>query len=121
MPKKILIVEDDESLLKLECVLMSSAGYLVYAAVSGADALKDIEEELPDLILLDIMIPEMNGYEVCRQLKSNARTQHIPIVFVSGRSSKDDIAKGLQAGGDQYITKPFKSGALMSTIQQCLN
>lgn len=118
MPKRILVVEDDENLLKLECILLSSAGYLAWAAMTGPDALYDIANDLPDLILLDIMLPGMDGFEVCKRLKMNARTQHIPVIFLSGKSSPEDIHRGLQVGGDQYITKPFKSSALMNSIQQ---
>ena len=120
MAKKILIVEDDEGLLKLECILLSSAGYLTHAAMSGTAALDDIADNLPDLILLDVMLPGLDGFEVCKRLKTNARTQHIPIVFLSGKCSPEDISRGIQVGGDHYITKPFKSSSLISIIRQLL-
>lgn len=121
MPKRILIVEDDESLLKLECILLSSAGYLTHAAMTGTDALNDIAENLPDLILLDVMLPGLDGFEICKRLKKNAKTQHIPVVFLSGKSSPEDIFRGQQVGGEHYITKPFKSTSLMETIHQVLS
>ena len=121
MQKKILVVEDDEAVLKLECILLTSAGYLAHAAMTGVDALNDIAEDLPDLILLDIMLPGLDGFEVCKRLKMNAKTQHIPVIFLSGRGSPEDIFRGKQVGGEQYITKPFKSASLMKTIHQVLN
>ena len=120
MPKKILIVEDDEALLKLECILLSSAGYLAHAAMTGFDALDDIARDLPDLILLDIMLPGLDGFEVCKRLKMNAKTRHIPIIFLSGKNSPEDIFQSKQVGGDQYITKPFKSAKVLAAIKLLL-
>ncbi|MEE4254836.1 MAG: response regulator [Desulfuromusa sp.] len=120
MPPKILVVEDDESILNLECILLASAGYQASAAMSGNDAFNNIANNPPDLILLDVMLPGLDGLEICKQLKSNAKTQHIPVIFLSGKSTPADILKGKQVGGDQYITKPFKSATLMNSINQLL-
>jgi DNA-binding response OmpR family regulator len=120
MSTKVLVVEDDESILKLECLLLASAGYEPYAAMSGIAALNDIANAPPDLILLDVMLPGVGGLEICKRLKGNAKTQHIPVVFLSGKSTPADILKGKQVGGDLYITKPFKSASLMKTINQLL-
>ena len=120
MLKKILVVEDDESVLKLECILLTSAGYEIHAAMSGVDALGDIAHELPDLLLLDVMLPRLDGFEVCKRLKRNAKTQHIPVIFLTARNTPEDILRGMQVGGNQYITKPFKSASLMKSIHQLL-
>ena len=75
----------------------------------------------PDLILLDIMLPVMDGYEVCRQIKANDATRHIPVIMLSAKKSKEDLVKGEQAGADWYITKPFKSSMVIETIQRFLS
>ncbi|MFK5927539.1 MAG: response regulator [Desulfuromusa sp.] len=120
MPKKILIVEDDESVLKLESILLSTKGYLVYGAMTGVAALNNISADHPDLIILDIMLPELDGFEVCRRIKMNPETRHIPIIFLSARNTSKDISHGKQVGSDQYITKPFKSAKLMDAIKLLL-
>ena len=120
MPKKILIVEDDESVLKLESILLSTKGYLVYGAMNGVAALNDIAVDPPDLIILDIMLPELDGFEVCKRIKMNPETRHIPIIFLSARNTSKDIFRGKQAGCDQYITKPFKSAKFIDAIKLLL-
>ncbi len=103
----ILIVDDLPENVKLLSSLLINRGYKVSSAIDGKMALSSIKEELPDLILLDIMLPEMNGYEVCQFLKSQANTRHIPIIFLSGLDSESDKLEAFQAGGVDYITKPF--------------
>ncbi len=120
MPKKILIVEDDESLLKFESILLSTKGYLVYGAMTGVAALSDIAEDHPDLIILDITLPGLDGFEVCRRIKGNPETRHIPVLFLSGKTTPADILCGNLAGADQYITKPFKSAKVLAAIKLLL-
>jgi twitching motility two-component system response regulator PilG len=121
MQKKILIVEDEESLLKLESILLTTKGYLVQGATSGRSALESVAEEPPDLILLDIMLPEIDGFEVCRRLKSSPKTRHIPIILLTAKKTPEDVARGEEVGADQYITKPFKSAMVMESIEKLLN
>lgn len=118
--KKILIVEDEESLLKLESILLTSKGYDVRGVPSGRAALDAIAEEKPDLVLLDIMLPEIDGFEVCRRIKADAATRDIPVVMLTAKKTRDDMAKGEKAGADWYITKPFKSAMVIETIQRFL-
>jgi len=118
--KKILIVEDEESLLKLESILLTTKGYLVQGATTGLAALEAIASETPDLILLDIMLPELDGFEVCKQVKKNPQTRHIPIIFLSAKKTPEDLARSKEVGGDQYITKPFKSARVMEAIEKLL-
>jgi len=118
--KKILIVEDEESLLKLESILLTSKGYDVQGVSNGAAALRVIAEEPPDLVLLDIMLPEMDGFEVCRRIKQNEATRHIPVIMLTAKKSRDDMARGEDVGADWYITKPFKSAMVIETIQRFL-
>jgi len=119
--KKILIVEDEESLLKLESILLTSKGYEVRGVPNGMAALDSLKEERPDLILLDIMLPEIDGFEVCRRIKSDPSTKHIPIIMLTAKKSREDMARGEQVGADWYITKPFKSAMVIETIQRFLS
>ncbi len=121
MGKKILIVEDEESLLKLESILLTTKGYLVQGATTGLAALEAVAAEAPDLILLDIMLPELDGFEVCERLKKDPKTRRIPIILLTARRTPEDISRGEEVGADQYITKPFKSAMIMETIEQLLN
>ena len=118
--KKILIVEDEESLLKLESILLTSKGYEVRGVANGKAALEAVAEEAPDLILLDIMLPEIDGFEVCRRIKENPATSSIPIIMLTAKKSREDMARGESVGADWYITKPFKSAMVIETIQRFL-
>ena len=117
---KILIVEDEESLLKLESILLTSKGYDVRGVPNGLAALEAISQEPPDLVLLDIMLPEMDGFEVCRHIKENEATRHIPVIMLTAKKSREDMSRGEKVGADWYITKPFKSAMVIETIQRFL-
>ena len=119
--KKILIVEDEEHLLELESLLLSTKGYEVKGVLDGPSALELVASMKPDLILLDIMLPVMDGFEVCRQIKANEATRHIPVVMLSAKKSKEDLVKAEQVGADRYITKPFKSAMVIEIIQRLLS
>lgn len=122
MPKyKIMVVEDDESLLELECILLTSRGYQVCSMLNGKQALESIEKEMPDLVLLDVMLPEVDGFEVCRQIKSNPMTSHITVILLTAKKGIEDMAKGEKVNADHYLTKPFKSAVVLETIQTFLN
>ena len=121
MQKKILIVEDEESLLKLESILLTTKGYLVQGVTTGVAALEAIEEEMPDLVLLDVMLPKMDGFEVCSRIKQNSDTRHIPVILLTAKKTPDDVARGLEVGADHYITKPFKSAMVMDVIESLIN
>ena len=120
MGKKILIVEDEESLLKLESILLTTKGYLVQGVTSGLAALEAIDEEAPDLVLLDVMLPKMDGFEVCSRIKQNPATKDIPVVLLTAKKTPEDLARGQQVGADSYVTKPFKSAMVMETIEALL-
>ena len=119
--KKILVVEDEESLLKLQSILLTIRGYTVEGAMDGQAALEAVETMNPDLILLDIMLPKIDGFEVCRQVKANEATRHIPVVMLTAKKSMEDRVMGKQAGADLYITKPYKSSMVIETIQRFLS
>lgn len=118
--QKILIVEDEESLLKLESILLTSKGYDVRGVSNGQEALEAIEEEKPDLVLLDIMLSEIDGFEVCQRIKENPKTRDIPVIMLTAKKSREDMARGEKVGADWYITKPFKSVMVIETIQRFL-
>ncbi len=119
--KKILVVEDEESLLRLERILLTSKGYEVRGVADGQAALDAVAEESPDLVLLDIMLPELDGFEVCRRIKETAETRHIPVIMLTAKKSREDMARGEKVGADGYITKPFKSARVFEAIQKFLN
>lgn len=116
--KKILIVEDEESLLKLESILLTSKGYEVEGVADGLAAMEAIKKSQPDLVLLDIMLPEIDGFEVCRRIKEDPDTRDIPVIMLTAKKSREDMARGEEVGADWYITKPFKSAMVIETIQR---
>jgi len=119
--KKILVVEDEQALLTLQSMLLSIEGYTVEGVMDGQTALDVVETMKPDLILLDIMLPEVDGFQVCRQLKSNEATRHIPIIILTAKKSKEELIMGEQAGADMYITKPYKTSMVVEAIQRFLS
>lgn len=118
--QKILIVEDEESLLKLESILLTSKGYQVEGVATGTAALDAIKADPPDLVLLDIMLPEMDGFEVCQRIKQDEATKHIPVIMLTAKKTREDMSRGEKVGADWYITKPFKSAMVIETIQRFL-
>lgn len=119
--QKILVVEDEVSLLKLETILLTTRGYQVCSAKNGRDALECVKKEMPDLVLLDVMLPEVDGFEVCRQIKSNPLTSHILVVLLTAKKAREDVAMGKEVRADSYITKPFQTAVVIRTIQRLLN
>jgi len=112
----ILIVDDIPANLKILGEILKGEGYKVRPVPNGALALQVAEKEKPDLILLDIMMPEMDGYEVCRQLKANPRLCDIPIIFISALNETNDIVKALKSGGVDFVTKPFQSEEVLARV-----
>jgi PleD family two-component response regulator len=104
----IIVVDDSPVNLELLEVILHYGNYKVRSYRGGRMALAGVEQELPDLILLDVNMPEMNGYEVCAQLKANDRLAGVPVIFISGLASPEDKVKGFRAGGIDYISKPFQ-------------
>lgn len=117
---KILVVEDEESLLKLESILLTSKGYDVDGVMDGRSALEYVAATPPDLVLLDVMLPEIDGFEVCSRLKADPSTAHIPIVLLTAKKNGQDFQRGREACADAYITKPFKSVKVVETIENLL-
>jgi two-component system phosphate regulon response regulator PhoB len=118
--KKILIVEDEEDVMELIRYNLAKEGFNCDAAYNGQEALKKAQAMLPDLVLLDLMLPEVDGLEVCKRLKSSPQTEHIPIVMVTAKSDEADIVTGLELGADDYITKPFSPKVLVARVRAVL-
>ena len=115
----ILIVDDEEDIVEVVGHFLRQEGFNVHKAYAGNEALEKASPEI-DLIVLDIMLPEMDGFEVCRRIKSNESTRHIPVIMLTAKKSREDMARGETVGADWYITKPFKSAMVIETIQRFL-
>ena len=120
MRKKILVVEDDLDLVELLRFNLTNAGFSVIAAFDGAEALKKARSMLPDLILLDLMLPELDGFAVCEILRRDSSTTAIPIIIVTAMSSQLARVAGIGAGANDFITKPFSPKHLLSRIETLL-
>nr|WP_303269565.1 response regulator transcription factor [uncultured Clostridium sp.] len=117
---KILVVDDEEHILELIRYNLDAAGYDVIEASDGDDAVKNAINEVPDLILLDLMLPGKDGYDVCRELRSNGKTKSVPIIMLTAKSEEIDKILGLELGADDYITKPFSVRELMARVKAVL-
>lgn len=117
MTENILVVDDNPNNLRLLINMLTQQGYKVRPASSGSHALVTIEKDAPDLILLDIQMPEIDGYEVCRRLKANEQTEHIPVIFLSALNELFDKMTAFDVGGVDYITKPFQVEEVLARIQ----
>jgi PleD family two-component response regulator len=117
---RILIVEDDPDIANLLKTYFTSLDYEVQTAARGQEALERTRQQLPHLILLDIVLPDIDGYEVCRRLRTHLRTRHIPILFLTQRDERSDRIAGLELGADDYITKPFDIEELRLRVQNAL-
>lgn len=107
MPEAILIVDDEQDVLDLLVYNLHKAGYKIVTARDGAAALQKARDEVPSLIILDLMLPQMDGTEVCRRLKADPKTAHIPIIMLTAKAEEVDRVVGLELGADDYVTKPF--------------
>jgi len=121
MPK-ILVVDDEPEIVKLVAKLMESRGHSVVIAKDGEEALAAADRERPDLVVLDLNLPKVDGFEVCRRLKSGAGTKHIPVVMLTAAYvSVDDANRGLGIGADEYVVKPFLREVLLHNVERLLN
>lgn len=116
MKKRVLVVDDSATDRQLVTTLLQKQGYTVTAAVDGEDALEKIAAEPPPLVVLDIILPRMNGYQVLRQLKSSPETRDIKVILVSSKGQDSDRYWGLKQGADDYIAKPYPDQALLNAV-----
>jgi two-component system phosphate regulon response regulator PhoB len=116
----ILVIEDEEDILELVRYNLAKEGYEVICATTGEEGLGVARSKLPTLVVLDLMLPSVDGLEVCRLLKTDSKTRHIPIVILTARSEEVDIVTGLELGADDYITKPFSPKVLVARVRTVL-
>jgi DNA-binding response OmpR family regulator len=119
--KTILIVDDEEDLVETVRFPLEMEGYHVLVSHNGEEALDQARKEKPDLILLDLMLPKMDGYKVCHRLKSDDRYKHIPVLMLTAKSQEKDMMLGMETGANEYITKPFDIRDLLKKVKQHLN
>ncbi len=120
MSKNILVVDDEPAIARLMKMSLSVEGYEVRTANSGFEALEQVEARRPDLIVLDIMMPGMTGYEVCGELKKHPQNKGIKVVFLTALGNPGDAQRGFAAGGDDYIIKPFDPDELLDKVKEIL-
>lgn len=118
--KKILVVDDERDLIETVTFRLQAFGYEVISAYDGQEGLDKARKEKPDLIILDLMLPKMDGYKTCRLLKSDGRYNKIPIILFTARAQESDKKMGVEVGADAYITKPFEPQVLLEKIEELL-
>lgn len=120
MSKKILVIDDEPELVKAMQIRLKAAGYKVFAAYDGQEGLEKAQKEQPDLIVLDLILPKMDGYKVCGLLKKDSRYARIPIIIFTAKAQEKDREQGEALGADAYITKPFEHQAVLYKIKELL-
>lgn len=121
MAKRVLIADDEPNIVASLEFLMEQAGYEVKVAADGREALELVAAFRPDLVLLDVMMPGKNGYEICQSLKSDPATRAVKVVMLSAKGRDIEVAKGLELGADAYVTKPFSTRELVARIRDMLD
>ena len=119
--ENILIVDDEEDVLELVRYNLEKNGYKTESACTGEEALTKANSRLPDLLILDLMLPGIDGLEVCRRLKNNTKTQNIPVIMLTARGEEADIVTGLELGAEDYITKPFSPKVLVARVRRIIH
>ena len=117
--KTVLIIEDSQEICENTTELLELAGFKVIAAVNGREGIEAAVKKSPDIILCDILMPEMNGYEVIKQLKENTSTAAIPFIYVTASGEKNEVKLAMEMGADGYVRKPFDVDELMAAINKC--
>jgi two-component system, OmpR family, phosphate regulon response regulator PhoB len=120
MPAKVLIVEDEDSLVTLLSYNLQSEGYTVVHTPSGSDAMMMMQEERPDIVILDWMLPGLAGIEICRQIRARPETKALPVIMLTARGEEGDRIRGLQTGADDYVVKPFSVSELVARVKALL-
>lgn len=121
MAYKILVVDDEPSIVRLMEFILARQGHEMLVAVNGEEALQAVQTHQPDLVLLDIMMPRIDGYEVARTLRADPQTANMPIIMLSAKAQEEDIQKGIDVGVNEYITKPFSPEQLVHVVTEYLN
>jgi DNA-binding response OmpR family regulator len=118
--KKILLVDDAETILMMERMILNKAGYVLITAKDGQEAVTKAMTERPDLILMDVVMPKMNGFEACKQLRGNDTTKGIPIILVTTRGEAESVESGYKSGCDDYVTKPINGLEVLTKVKSAL-
>ena len=118
--ERVLVVDDEQDLLELVSYNLNKEGYRVVGVASGEEALAAARRDVPDLIVLDLLLPTVDGLEVCRRLKADPRTQHIPVLMLTAKSEEADVVTGLELGAEDYVTKPFSPRVLVARVKAVL-
>jgi DNA-binding response OmpR family regulator len=118
--KKVLIVEDEQDILQLVKLFLEKAGFRVATAMTGLEGLRRVKDEKPDLVVLDLMLPEMDGLEVCKRLRAAPESAMLPIIMLTAKAEESDTIVGLELGADDYVTKPFSPKALVARVKALL-
>ena len=121
MAYKILVVDDEPTIVRLMEFILARQGHEMIVAVNGEEALEKIKSQHPDLVLLDIMMPRIDGYEVAQRLRADPATAELPIIMLSAKAQDEDIRKGVEVGVDEYITKPFTPDHLVQVVAKHLD
>jgi putative two-component system response regulator len=120
MAKRILVVDDDENILSLERTILEQKGFDVTSAGGGAEALALLGEKTFDLVLLDVMMPEVDGFTVCRKIKEDPRLKDVPVIFLTAKGGGEALAEGFESGAIMYINKPFTANKLLTIVNTML-
>jgi DNA-binding response OmpR family regulator len=120
MGKRILVVDDDENILNLEKTILEQRGFEVTGAVGGAEALAMLGKQTFDLVLLDVMMPEVDGFTVCRKIKEDPRLKDLPVIFLTAKGGGEALAEGFESGAVMYINKPFTANKLLTIVNTML-
>ena len=120
MGKRILVVDDDENILNLEKTILEQRGFEVTGAVGGAEALEVLGKKPFDLVLLDVMMPEVDGFTVCRKIKEDPRLKDLPVIFLTAKGGGEALAEGFESGAVMYINKPFTANKLLTIVNTML-
>ncbi|MFZ1684664.1 MAG: response regulator [Candidatus Zixiibacteriota bacterium] len=118
--ESVLVIEDDEDIQELVNYNLTKEGYQISCVASGEDGLRTAKAKLPNLIVLDLMLPGIDGLEICKLIKADPKTQHIPIVMLTAKGEESDVVTGLELGADDYITKPFSPKVLVARVRSIL-
>ncbi len=117
-PRKILVVDDERQIVKLVEINLKKHGYDVVCAYDGVEALEKVDSEKPDMLVLDVMMPRMNGFDVLKRLQANPETEHIPVIMLTAKAQDADIFQGWQSGVSSYLTKPFNPRELLTFVER---
>src|SRR5213592_4131689 len=120
MPAKILIADDSPNIREILKMSLETDGYSVVLAEDGEQALAMVTDEKPDLVIIDVMMPKVNGFQVCRRVKTERTTHDVPVIMLTAKSAQQDVYWGKDCGADEYLTKPFSTKELVKTIDRLL-